>query len=133
MPVSLVVGSVQTPEFLVKYTDYKIMLEVKRRISLGKLQCMLGIRIPWERDPCAMLHLDTAIEAEWRVLDGDHIVAQGVVHGRDEKSAVSSHTLDRYLGTFVGETGKKFVLEVKFTKDGSVLNEFEPHLIVQMY
>jgi hypothetical protein len=133
MSVSLAVGTLRTPEFLVKHADYKILVRVRRGLPLGQLQCMMGVRMPWERDPCPMLHLDTALEAEWRVWDGDHIVTQGSVHGRDDRMAVSDETLDRYLGTFVGESNKKYILKVKFTKDGTPLNEFKPRLMVQIY
>jgi hypothetical protein len=133
MPVSLAVGTVQSPEFRVKYTDYKIMIEVKRRLPLGQLQCMMGIKMIGVPDHCAMYQWDTVLEAEWTVRDGEHIVAQGAVHGKDEGSSVSDDTLARYLGTFVGEANKKYVVEVKFTKDGTTLNEFKPRLIVQMY
>lgn len=133
MPVSLAVGTVQTPEFLVKYTDYKIMVRVKRGLPLGELDCMMGIKMMGNPDHCAMFHFETVLEAEWKVSDGDHIVAQGSVHGKDDRMAVSDDTLDRYLGTFVGEANKKYILEVKFTRDGTPLNEFKPRLIVQMY
>ena len=36
----------------------------------------------------------------------------------------------KFLGSFVGELGKKYVVEVKFTKDGTPLNIANPHLIV---
>jgi hypothetical protein len=40
--------------------------------------------------------------------------------------------MDRYLGKFVGEANKKYVVEVKFTKDGTPLKDFNPRLIVRM-
>ena len=83
-------------------------------------------------DHCAMFHFETVLEAESTVSDGDQIVAQGSVHGKDDRMAVSDDTPDRYLGTFVGEANKKYVVEVKFTKDGTPLNEFKPRLIVEM-
>jgi hypothetical protein len=60
-------------------------------------------------------------------------VAQGSVHDKDDKIAVTDHTVARYIGSFVGEANKKYVLEVKFTKDGSPLNGLKPHLIVEMH
>jgi len=36
----------------------------------------------------------------------------------------------KFLGSFVVELGKKYVVEVKFTKDGTPLNIANPHLIV---
>ena len=131
MPVSLAMGTVRTPEFWVKDTDYTIMIEVKRGLTLPKLECMMGIRLPPEPDRCATFHLETVLEAQWTVWDGEHIVAQGAVHGKDSGMAVSDRNLDRYLGTFDGKANKKYVVEVKFTKNGTALNEFKPRLKVQ--
>jgi hypothetical protein len=133
MPVSLAVGTVRTPEFRVTDTDYKIMIRVKRGLPLPKLECMMGIRMSGEPDRCPTFHLDTVLEAEWTALDGGNVVAHGVVHARDDMMAVSDVTVERYLGTFIGEANKKYVLEVKFTKDGTALGEFKPRLIVEMY
>jgi hypothetical protein len=132
MPVSLAVGTVRTPEFWVKDTDYTIMIEVKRGLPLARLDCMMGIRLLGEPDRCATFHLETVLEAEWTVWDGEHIVAQGAVHGNNNPlAAVSDSHLDEYLGTFEGKANKKYVVEVKFTKNGTALNEFKPRLKVQ--
>jgi hypothetical protein len=132
IPVSLVMGTVRTPEFLVKHETYLIEIRVERRLPLGELQCMVGVKLPWNPDHCQMFHFEKVLEADWVVWDGDHIVAQGSVHGKDSHFGISDDTLDRYLGSFVGEKDKKYVLEVKFTKDGTPLNVTNPHLIVMM-
>ncbi len=36
----------------------------------------------------------------------------------------------KFLGSFAAEADKKYVVEVKFTKDGTSLNVANPHLIV---
>jgi hypothetical protein len=36
----------------------------------------------------------------------------------------------KFLGTFPVLSGKKYVVEVKFTKDGTPLNVANPHLVV---
>jgi hypothetical protein len=36
----------------------------------------------------------------------------------------------KFLGNFPAIAGKKYVVEVKFTKDGTPLNVANPHLIV---
>jgi hypothetical protein len=36
----------------------------------------------------------------------------------------------KILGPFMGESGKKYVVEMRFTKDGTPLNACNPHLIV---
>ncbi len=47
--------------------------------------------------------------------------------------AWSSDIMDRYLGQFDGEANKKYVVEVKFIKDGTPLNKFNPRLVVRMF
>ena len=61
--------------------------------------------------------------------DGDHIVSKG----SSTTEAFAKYTqqyIFKFLGNFPGQTGKKYVVEVKFTKDGTPLNVANPHLIV---
>jgi len=46
--------------------------------------------------------------------------------------AWSDSFMDRYLGEFVGEANKKYVVEVKVIKDGTPLKELNPRLVVRM-
>ncbi|MGO8760314.1 MAG: hypothetical protein ACLQG3_19540 [Terracidiphilus sp.] len=130
MPVSLAEGTtVRTPEFLVKNIEYHIDIRVNRGLPFGQLSCMIG----GNRRPshCAMFHWDNVIDAEWKVLDGEDIVAQGTTPGYGDM-AWSDSFMDRYIGTFTGEANKKYVVEVKFTKDGTPLKDLNPRLIVRM-
>jgi len=131
MPVSLAMGTtVRTPEFLVKKIEYFIGIRVNRGLSFNQLSCMMG----GNRRPshCEMFHFDLVLDAEWKVLDGERIVAQGTAIGSNGDMAWSDSFMDRYLGQFVGEANKKYVVEVKFTKDGTSLDEFKPRLVVRM-
>ena len=72
---------------------------------------------------------DPLLRADWTVWDGDHIVD----HGSSTTSGDDKFTdkyIFKFLGKFAGEAGKKYVLEVKFTKNGTPLNIANPHLIV---
>jgi hypothetical protein len=130
MPVSLAEGTtVRTPEFLVKNIEYHIDIRVNRGLPFGQLSCMIGGR--GAPSHCAMFHWDNVIDAEWKVLDGEQIVAQGTTPGYGDM-AWSDNLMDRYLGHFVGEANKKYVVEVKFTKDGTALDTLKPRLIVRM-
>lgn len=130
MPVSLAKGTtVRTTEFLVKNIEYHIDIRVKRGLPFGQLSCMIGGK--GQPSHCAMFHWDNVIDAEWKVLDGEHIVAQGTTPGYGDM-AWSSSDMDRYLGEFLGKANKKYVVEVKFTKDGTALNKLNPRLIVRM-
>lgn len=99
---------------------------------MGELDCMMGVKFSWEHDHCAKFHFERLLDADWTVLDGDRIVARGSVHGIDDNFGTSKNYLTRVLGTFVGEKDKTYVLELKFTKDGTPLNATNPRLIVMM-
>ncbi len=132
MPVSLEAGTtVRTSEFLVKNIEYHISLRVNRGLPFGQLTCMIGGNRTPSKSHCAMLHFDLVVEAEWKVLDGQRIVAQGTATGFGDM-AWSDSFIDRYLGAFTGEANKRYVVEVKFTKDGTPLKEMNPRLVVRM-
>ncbi len=131
MPVSLAVGTtVRTPEFLIKKIEYFIGIRVNRGLPFGQLSCMIGGK--GHPSHCDVYHWDEVIEAEWKVLDGERIVAQGTTRGSSGDMAWSDSFVDRYLGQFVGEANKKYVVEVKFIKDGTPLKELNPRLFVRM-
>jgi hypothetical protein len=131
MPVSLAEGTtVRTPEFLVKDIEYHIDIRVNRGLPTGQLTCMIGGNL--RPSHCGMFHWDTVIEANWKVLDGEQIVAHGTAAGYGDM-AWSDREMDRYLGDFVGEANKKYVVEVKFTRDGTALKELNPRLVVRMF
>ena len=119
MPVSLAVETrVVTPEFLVKKIEYFIGIRVNRGLPIGQLSCMIvGKGHP---SHCDAYHWNNVIDAEWKVLDGEHIVAQGTTPGYGDV-AWSDSFMDRYLGQFVGEANKKYVVEVEFIKGGTPL------------
>jgi hypothetical protein len=132
-PISLAVGTIRTPEFAVKHETYTISIQVERKLSPADLNCMMGVKAySWSQDHCAMLHIETLLEAEWTVWDGDHAVAHGSVHGVDSSVTGTKELLTKQIGDFVGEKDKQYVLEVRFTKDGTPLNVTSPHLIVMM-
>jgi hypothetical protein len=132
MPISLAIGTVSTPEFQVKHEAYEIYIEEEWRLPAGEQKCMMGVVLPGIPNHCGMLHFDRLLDAGWTVRDGERIVAQGSVHDFDGDCGMSQQYLDRYLGTFVGEKNKKYVLEVKFTRDGTPLKITNPHLVVMM-
>jgi hypothetical protein len=133
IPISLAVGTIRTPEFAVKHEAYTISIQVERKLSPADLNCMMGVKpYSWVQDHCAMLHIETLLEAEWTVWDGDHAVAHGSVHGVDSHVTGTKDFLTKQIGDFEGEKDKQYVIEVRFTKDGTPLNVTNPHLIVIM-
>jgi len=130
MPVSLAVGTVRTPEFAVKHEAYFIMIQAEKRLPFLDMVCMMGITTgPLELGDCKKANKECSLEANWTVLDGEHIVAQGS-STREYDGEYTDKYLFKFLGKFMGEPGKKYVVEVKFTKDGTPLNGTNPHLIV---
>jgi hypothetical protein len=132
-PISLAVGTIRTPEFPVKHEAYTISIQVERKLSPAELNCMMGVKpYSWAQDHCGMLHIETLLEAEWTVWDGDHAVGHGSVRGVDSHVTGTKGLLSKQIGGFVGEKDKRYLLEVRFTKDGTPLNVTNPHLIVMM-
>lgn len=130
MPVSLAVGSVRTPEFAVKHEAYFIMIQAEKRLPFLDMVCMMGNTTgPLELEDCKKANKECSLKANWTVLDGEHMVAQGSSTGENDGEYTDKYIF-KFLGKFMGESDKKYVVEVKFTKDGTPLNVTNPHLIV---
>jgi hypothetical protein len=128
MPVSLAIGTVRTPEFSVTSKWYWIMVQVEKPLPFMQMVCMMGVTTsPLDLKDCSSN--DPLLRTDWTVWDGDHLVRSG-----SSTTVADDMYTDKYifkfLGDFPGEAGKKYVVEVKFTKDGAPLNAANPHLIV---
>jgi hypothetical protein len=138
MPVSLGLCSIRTPELAVtKNGGYRFMLEADHRFMQGadgvlgakRVDCMLGLFSgAWQRHYDGCFDGEPLLKADWTVWLGDQVVSRG-------SSPLEGHQsgLAKIMGYFAGEAGKKYVVEVKFLKDGSGINAADPHLIVQRY
>jgi hypothetical protein len=127
MPVSLAVGTVRTPEFAVKQEAYFIMVQAEKRLPFFDMRCMMGLTNgTLDLRDCNKEHL---LQADWTVWGDGHVVSQGVSSGWGPAEYTDKY-LFKFLGKFMGEPGKKYVVEVKFTKDGTPLNVTNPHLII---
>lgn len=128
MPVSLTIGTVRTPEFPVVAEDYDILIQAQRSLPFRKIICMMGATSnSLESESCASA--DPLLQAEWTVCDEGHVVARGS-STPSGGSAIAKDRIWKSLGGFAGQAGKKYVLEVRFTKDGTALNVADPRLIV---
>ena len=127
MPVSLAVGTVRTPEFPVIHEAYFIMIQAEKRLPFVDMECMMGLMSgPLEKSDC---NKEPLLQTNWTVWDGEHVIAEG--SSRTEADAeFTKEYLFKFLGKFMGQSGKKYVVEVKFTRDGTPLNVANPHLIV---
>jgi hypothetical protein len=128
MPVSLAVGTVRTPEFPVILGGYDIIIQADRSLPVSQMVCMMGATSnPFELKECSSD--DPLLRADWTVWDGGHIVAHGSSLGSGGRSVANDH-IWKSLGGFAGEAERKYVVEVKFTKDGTPLRVANPRLIV---
>jgi len=128
MPVSLAVGTIRTPEFSVSGQWYDIMVQVEKPLPFNQMVCMMGVTAgPLDLKDCSSS--DPLLSADWAVLDGDKVVDKGTIPTRCACKFEDKH-MYKFLGDFGGEAGKKYVVEVKFTKDGTPLNIANPHLII---
>jgi hypothetical protein len=127
VPISLGVGTIRTPEFRVKSKPYDIDIRVQWNMPTDELQCKMGFQLSPGYPVC---HAEPLIETEWRVWDGEKIVARGIDKGKSEAFEAGACYFARTLGQFTGKANRKYVVEVKVTKDGTPLNATNPHLVV---
>jgi len=128
MPVSLAIGSVRTAAFPGISQWYDILVQVEKPLPFRQMRCMMGVTAsPLESKDCSSD--DPLLQANWTVWEGEHIVAQGSIPNRCACAFEEKHIF-KLLGSFAGAAGKKYVVEVKFSKDGTPLNAANPHLIV---
>jgi hypothetical protein len=128
IPISLALGSIRTPEFSVISQWYDIMVQVEKPLPFLEMQCMMGVTSGL-RDPKDCAGNDPLLRADWTVWDGEHLVDKGSIPNRCACKFEDKH-IYKFLGSFAGEAGKKYVVEVKFTNDGTPLNLANPHLII---
>lgn len=127
MPVSLGVGEVRTPEFKVSANqNYIIEIETKKRLPFETQCCLMGIA-----GNMFKCNKEPIIQADWTIWNDRRAVAHGSSRDMDDAS-FSDETLGRYLGYFKGESGKKYILDVSFTKDGAELAVTDPHLNIEV-
>jgi hypothetical protein len=127
MPISMAIGTVRTPEFITKHKIYSIAIQSEWRLPAVVLRCKLGFGVVPTTDKC---RAQAVLEMDWKVLEGDRVVAQGHAGGVGNEFDAGKDYIARYIGTFQGESKHKYVVEVTFTKDGSSLNVTNPRLIV---
>ena len=128
MPVSLSLGTVRTPEFSVATGWYWIMVQVEKPLPFQQMECMMGVTTsPLDSKDCSIHY--PLLRADWKVLEQGHPVSSGSSTTKADAKFTEQYIF-KFLGSFGAEAGKKYVLEVKFTKDGTPLNVAHPHLII---
>ena len=128
IPVSLAEGTIRTPEFSPATHWYWIMVQVEKPLPFNQMQCMMGVTAnPFEAKNCTSD--DPLLRADWDVLEDGQVMKSGssTTHADDK---YTKENIFKFIGSFPALAGKKYVVEVKFTKDGTPLNVANPHLIV---
>src|SRR5438105_14099761 len=129
IPVSLAVGTVRTPEFSPPSSWHWILVQVEKPLPTKQMACMMAVDddAPQSWKDCPLGH--RLLRADWTLWEDAKISSSGssTTHA-DAK--YTTDTIFKFLGKFPALSGKKYVLEVKFTKDGTPLNVANPHLIV---
>ena len=129
IPLSLAEGTVRTPEFSHRKTSWQwILLQVERPLPPSQMRCMMGVTEgPLDSKDCTsddpLLRADRTVWEDGKILSSGSSTTQA-----DAK--LTKDNIFKFLGKFPALAGKKYVLEVKFTKDGTALNAANPHLIV---
>ena len=129
IPVSLAEGIVRTPEFSPPSSWYWILVQVEKPLPTKQMACMMAVDEDspesWKDCPLS----DRLLRADWTVWEDRKIVFSGssTTHAAD---SYSRDNIIKFLGKFPALSGHRYVLEVKFTKDGTPLNVANPHLIV---
>ena len=127
VPISLAAGRVRTTEFPVEKAWYDIMLQVEKPLPFREMQCKVGATNgPLEERDCD--GNPSLIQAEWTVWADGHIIHWGSVPKCG--CQFTDESIRKLIGSFPGEAGKQYVVQVHFTKDGTSLNIANPHLIV---
>ena len=89
---------------------------------------MMGVTTgPLDKEKCNSDY--PLLRADWIVWNEGHIVSSGS-STTEADDIYTNQYIFKFLGKFPALLGKKYVLEVKFTKDGTPLNVANPHLIV---
>lgn len=71
---------------------------------------------------------ERVLRADWTVWEDGHILYWGSIP--DEDGGKWAKDIFIQVGSFSVEAGKKYVVQMNFTKDGTALNIANPHLIV---
>jgi len=130
VPVSLAEGTIQTPAFSVDSHWYWILVQVEEPLPFNRMRCMIGtVSGPWDSSYCKSD--DPLLRADWTVWDGEQVLYRGSVPNDLAGAGIFTNKyIFKFLGKFPGEAGRKYVVKVTFTKDGTPLDIANPHLIV---
>src|SRR3989344_3338615 len=121
----------RSPTFSVNLTtNYLIELEVERNLPFEQLNCLLGIGEAVELEKCQAT--PSPVSLKWSVLSpSDKQVAQGI--SEQEHGGGWGTTISRTIGSFRGDKGNEYLVQVESLKDASVLAPTNPRITVRAH
>lgn len=133
IPVSMAIGHVRTSEFKLNLNaPYTIGIEVKKTIPFDTLNCLLGTAMPHSSSTALGECPDrpSVVKASWILTSDGQTVARG--SSDDHRTgAWMNESIARHLGSFQGQSGRRYVLDLNVLTDGSSLDRGNPRLIVE--
>ncbi len=120
MPISLAAGHVKTPEFSINLASkYEVQILVDHRADPIKIDCFLGVGYRDCKD-------SPALDASWVLHQSGRTVAQGGAN-----TARRVFWGGEGIGTFFGETGRHYSVDLEIRRDSSDLNIASPRLRIE--
>lgn len=131
IPVSMSPGHIRTPEFRTSLGPYMVEIAAdQNKIPPDTLFCLLGYTQLDSQCP----NTPSVVEASWVLSSDGAVVASGSSKGDDSGGgSVMDDGIARSIGTFHGENGRRYVLDVDILADGSKLASGNPRLQVQEF
>ncbi len=136
-PVSFAVDlrpgiTTRSPPFSVNLTtNYLIELEVERNLPFEQLNCLLGVGEVLGLAKCQTT--PSPVDIKWSAFSSSgKQVAQGTSE-LEHDGAWSSATIDRTIGSFRGDKGNEYLVQVESLKDASVLAPTNPRITVRVH
>jgi hypothetical protein len=129
IPVSLAMGTVRTPEFSPPSSWYWILVQAEKPFPTPQMECMMAVTddSPQSLKDCPLS--ERLLQADWTIWEDGKIASSGSSTTHAD-GIYERDNIFKFLGKFPVLAGKKYMLEVKFSKDGTALNVANPHLIV---
>ena len=101
---------------------------MEKPLPFLQMMCMMGTASgPIERRGCS--DNDPLLRAEWVAWEDGHVVLTGASTITGDEMYDKKYIF-KFIGSFPALSGKKYVVEVKFTREGTPLDIANPHLII---
>lgn len=100
----------------------------KRNIPSETLNCQLGTDV-FPDNLCNSI--PSVFPLEWILKSNDILITQHKTSNDDKSEGYTNDTISRWIGSFDGQAGKTYNLDIKVLSDGSTLSIAHPMLVIQ--